>query len=148
MATARAGAGFSHAGCCSQACALLLDEKGELDWAVANPIPASARNASGAAVDKKRFEGMNRTLVPKGIDVTLTFGRCRPKKVLTRVYLNEISPAFACFPEISGKTAESLPQIYETESSRGARSGLRALSPAATCFGRRDVPRGNVLHGT
>ena len=39
--------------------------------------------ASGAAVDKKRFKGMNRTLGSKMIDVTLTFAVRRTKKVLT-----------------------------------------------------------------
>ena len=39
-----------------------------------------ARTASGAAVDKKRFEGMNGTLGSKEIDVTLTFGLPALKK--------------------------------------------------------------------
>jgi hypothetical protein len=49
-------------------------------------MPAKARKASGAAVDKKRFEGMDRTLGSRKFDVTLTFGPHPPKKVLTRVY--------------------------------------------------------------
>jgi hypothetical protein len=67
-------AGISHA------CARLLAAKGELDCAVARPIPAKARTASGAAVDKKRFEGMNGTLGSKEIDFTLTFGLPALKK--------------------------------------------------------------------
>ena len=83
---------FCGAGCCSHACARLFAAKGELDCAVANPIPAKARSASGAAVDKKRFIGMDRTLVSKEIDVPLTFALRPPKKVLTRVYHIQILP--------------------------------------------------------
>ena len=84
------------AGCCSQACARFFAAKGELDWAVANPIPARASTKKGAEVIKKRFEGMNNTRVLIRIDVTLTFAVRRPNKVLTRVYHVCFSQPKAC----------------------------------------------------